>query len=116
MDAASFDIGSATGQLMTKAALDYEMPRGAEMSDTNTNDYMVTVTATDPEGASDMITVTITVTDVVNEEMTLLQRYDANGDGMIDKSEVVAAINDYLDGVEGVSKADVIAVINLYLG
>ena len=66
-DAASFDIGSATGHLMTKAALDYEMPRGAEMSDTNTNDYMVMVTATDPEGASDMITVTITVT---NEEET----------------------------------------------
>ena len=115
-DAASFDIGSATGQLMTKAALDYEMPRGAEMSDTNTNDYMVTVTATDPEGASDMITVTITVTDVMNEEMTLLQRYDANDNGMIDKPEVVAAINDYLDSVEGVSKVDVIAVINLYLG
>ena len=114
-DAASFDIGSATGQLMTKAALDYEMPRGAEMSDTNTNDYMVTVTATDPEGASDMITVTITVTDV-DEEMTLLQRYDANKNGMIDKPEVVEAINDYLDGVGDVSKADVIAVINLYLG
>ena len=56
-DAASFDIGSATGQLMTKAALDYE----AKAS------YEVTVTATDPEGASDMITVTITVT---NEEET----------------------------------------------
>ena len=105
-DAASFDIGSATGQLMTKAALDYETKAS----------YEVTVTATDPEGASDMITVTIMVTDVVNEEMTLLQRYDANDNGMIDKPEVVAAINDYLDSVEGVSKVDVIAVINLYLG
>ena len=66
-DAASFDIDPATGQLMTKDMLDFEMPRGQAMSETNTNDYMVTVTATDPEGASDMITVTITVT---NEEET----------------------------------------------
>ena len=117
LDAASFDIGPATGQLMTKAALDYEMPRGADMSDTNTNDYMVTVTATDPEGAYDMITVTIMVTDVVNEEMTLLQRYDADGNGEIDKPEVVTAINDYLFGVgdDAITKPEVIEVINLYL-
>ena len=51
-DAASFDIGSATGQLMTKVSLDFET-KGS---------YSVMVTATDPEGASDMITVTITVT------------------------------------------------------
>ena len=56
-DAASFDIDPATGQLMTLAALDYE----AKAS------YEVTVTATDPEGASDMTTVTVTVT---NEEET----------------------------------------------
>ena len=56
-DMASFDIDPSTGQLMTKAALDYE----AKAS------YEVTVTATDPDSASDMITVTITVT---NEEET----------------------------------------------
>ena len=56
-DAASFDIGSDTGQLMTKEALDYETK----------DSYEVTVTATDPYSASDMITVTITVTNV--EEM-----------------------------------------------
>ena len=57
---------------MTKAALDYETK----------NSYEVTVTATDPEGASDMIAVTITVTDVVDEEsITLLERYDADGNG-----------------------------------
>ena len=52
-DAASFDIGSTTGQLKTKAALDYE---------TETS-YSVTITASDGK-KSDSITVTITVMDV----------------------------------------------------
>ena len=51
-DAASFDIDPLAGQLITQEALDYETK----------DSYEVTVKATDPEGASDMITVTITVT------------------------------------------------------
>ena len=47
----------------------------------------------------------------------LITRYDADSNDMIDKSEVIAAINDYLFGEEGetISKADVIRLINLYL-
>jgi len=112
-DMAHFDINSATGQLMTKTVLDYEMPRGQAMSDTNTNDYMVTVTATDPDGEYDSIEVTISVTDV--EEDPLLVRFDTNENGKIDRSEVIAAIDDYLDGEAGVTRADVIAVIDRYL-
>ena len=64
-DAASFDIDPDTGQLETKAALDYEVVPAK-------TSYMVTVTVTDgkdAEGnvdaeADDTITVTITVTDV----------------------------------------------------
>ena len=41
-DMASFSIMGATGQLMTKAKLNYEMK----------NSYMVTVTATDSSGES----------------------------------------------------------------
>ena len=52
-DAASFKIDRRTGQIKTKAALDYETK----------NVYMVTVTATDPSGATDSIAVTINVTD-----------------------------------------------------
>ena len=47
----------------------------------------------------------------------LIVRYDANNNGMIEKSEVIAAINDYLfgEGDEAISKGDVIRLINLYL-
>ena len=58
-DMASFDIDPSTGQIMVGAGtmLDYETKAS----------YMVTVTATDPDSASDMITVPIAVT---NEEET----------------------------------------------
>ena len=57
--AASFDIVRSSGQIRTKAALDFE----------TTPSYSVTVTATDPFDASDESIVTITVTDV-NEDPT----------------------------------------------
>ena len=43
--------------------------------------------------------------------------YDDDGDGAIEKNEVIAAINDYLfgEGDEAISKSDVIKLINLYL-
>ena len=96
----------STGQLMTKAALDYE----TKMS------YMVTVTATDPDGASDSIMVTIMVTDV-DEGDPVVARYDTNGTPGIQKDEVITAINDYLFGTgdDVPSKAEVIRLINLYL-
>ena len=52
-DAASFSVDRKSGQLSTKAELNYEM------QDT----HMVTITATDPSGASDTISVTINVMD-----------------------------------------------------
>ena len=115
-DVASFDIGPATGQLMTKAALNYE----AKAS------YEVTVTATDPEGESDMITVTITVTDMDDPEIVtpvdpLVTRFDFDSNNQIDKADVLMTINRYLDralDMSGgdISKSDVIDVINYYLG
>ena len=50
-DAGSFSIVDTSGQLQTKDALDHE----------EKSSYEVTVTATDPSGAADNITVTITV-------------------------------------------------------
>ena len=105
-DMMSFTIGSSTGQIKVGAdtMLDYESDK---MS------YMVTVTATDPDGESDSIEVTINVTDV--DEDPLLTKYDTNKNGMFERSEVIDAINRFLDGEEGVTRAEVIAVINRFL-
>ena len=109
-DAASFGINAATGQLMTKAALDYETKAT----------YSVTVTASDSGGLSDSIDVTITVTDV-DEDVApvdpLVDKYDANENGEIERAEVFAAIDDYLDGgADAPTRADVFKLIEFYLG
>ncbi len=56
-DHGHFAIDWASGQLKTKSALDYE----------SNNRYTVVVTVSDGNGGTDSITVTIDVTDVVNE-------------------------------------------------
>ena len=53
----------------------------------------------------------------VTEGDSLIDRYDTNNNGIIEKNEVIKAINDYLFGEEdqAISKSDVIKLINLYL-
>ena len=75
-DAASLTIGRTSGQIRTKAALDYETK----------SSYTVTVTATDPDGLSDSATVTITVTDVDEDPVVSGETaidYAENGTGMV---------------------------------
>ena len=60
-DAAAFDVGWKSGQLLTKAALDFETK----------NSYTVTVTAYDGNSGADRITVTINVTDVAGAAPSL---------------------------------------------
>ena len=111
-DAGDFTISG--GVLVFTSPPDYESPADADEN----NIYMVTVKAAT---GADMDTheVTITVTDVVEmaPEMSLLDRYDTDGNDQIDKSEVIEAINDYLFGVgdEQITKEQVITIINLYL-
>ena len=58
-------------------------------------------------------TVTVTAGAAVDP---LVDRYDANNNGTIEKNEIIAAINDYLfGGATPITKADVIKLINLYL-
>ena len=99
-DAASFDIVATSGQLQTKATLD------ASTKST----YTVTVTATDSAGATATITVTITVT--TSTLGPLGDQYDANSNGVIERTEVIAAIRDYFSDV--ITRDDVIAIIRLY--
>ena len=105
-DMASFDIEDTTGQLMTKAALDYEAPADADTD----NAYEVAVTASDGNTAADAtIAVTITVTD-----MGLADSYDANEDGMIDGTEVLNAVVDYFNDVSGIDSDRILDIVELY--
>ena len=75
-EAASLTIGRTSGQIRTKAALDYEAK----------SRYTVTVTATDPDGLSDSATVTITVTDVDEDPVVSGETaidYAENGTGTV---------------------------------
>ena len=53
----------------------------------------------------------------VSTGSALGDRYDANNNGIIEKAEVIAAIDDYLfgGGAQAISKSDVIEIIDLYL-
>ena len=80
--------------------------------------YDVRVRAVNAAGASAWsAALTGTTASAVTDGDPLIVRYDANGNGMIEKNEVIAAINDYLfgEGDEAISKAEVIRLINLYL-
>ena len=58
-----------------------------------------------------------TTTAAVSAGDPLVNRYDANGNGMMEKDEVIVAINDYLFGTgpNVPTKDEVIRLINLYL-
>ena len=99
-DMVSFDIDGATGQLMTKAALDFDTK----------DSYTVEVMADDGNGGTDTITVTITVTEV--PEGSALDLYDSNNSGEIEGPEVIQAVRDYFDGT--IIGPQVIEVVKLY--
>ena len=101
-DSAAFSIHN-TGQIAIGAdtMLDYE---------TKTT-YMVTVTATDPDGEAASIEVTINVTNV-----GLDNRYDTSDNGAIEKLEVIAAIDDYFADPAAATRAEVEELIGLYFG
>ena len=45
----------------------------------------------------------------------LVARYDANGNGTIERSEAIAALRDYLSGVGGITRSDAVHLLRLYL-
>ena len=103
-DAASFDIDPDTGRMMTLAALDYETKAS----------YSVTVAASDSGGLSDSIDVTVTVTNVDEEEPAdPVGRYDKNKNGRIDKDELVDGVFDY-NVEQTLSKDELVELIFSY--
>ena len=86
VDAASFNIVPATGQLQVKSTLDYETK----------NSYTVAVRATGVDGATDEITVTITVSDVDEAGMVTLSPTQPSVD-----MEITASLSDPDGGVTG---------------
>ena len=89
-DAASFAIDPATGQLTTATALNHE----AKAS------YSVTVTATDPSGATAEVGVTITVTEVVVFDCTSGNAVAdaADNPGLVADCEALLKSRDILSG------------------
>ena len=104
-DAASFDIDASTGQLITKAPLDFENPSGGTVSDSN--DYVVTVTVKDSSGASDTVDVTITVLPVAEEPgapaAPTVVSTDVDDDDTFDLKVIWYAPDDEGDGVTSYS-------------
>ena len=111
-DEALFAISSA-GELTFVSAPNFETPESAD----GDNVYELTVEADDGTyEASRDVRITVTDVDETSADDALVGRYDANNDGEIEKSEVITAINDYLDGgANAPTKPDVIRLINLYL-
>ena len=95
-DAASFTVDEETGQIRVK--------EGVELVVGNT--YTVNLTATDSAGFGAIIIVTIEVAEAS------LHRYDLDGNGRIERDEVIAAIGDYFAGL--IQKDGVIEVVKLY--
>ena len=105
--AALFEVVTDTGQIRVGATTTLDF----EDSDNPDHEYQVTVTATDPSGASATVTVTIAVTDLRLGEPG--DTYDTDHNEIIDRSEALDAVDDYLDG--RITKDEVLGVIVLYL-
>ena len=103
-DAGDFMIDSG-GALTFRTPPDFEAATDADTD----NVYMVTVEANDGTNTASR-DVTVTVTDM-DEESDIPN--DINNDGMIDKSEVIAAFQSYIAG--GIDKAQIIATFQQYI-
>ena len=68
--------------------------------------YTVNLTATDSAGFGAITIVMIEVGEAIHHH------YDLNGNGKIERDEVIAAVKDYFDG--NMTKDEVIELIKLY--
>ena len=101
-DVASFTIVPTTGQIRVGSGTNLDYQSGKTT-------YIVQVTARSVFG-SGTTTVTIKVTSAVLGNLGT--KYDANGNELIDRSEVIAAVNDYF--LNTISREEVTGIIILY--
>ena len=99
---------SKTGVLSFANPPDYENPTDSGRD----NVYEVTVVARDDAFNPGTLKVTITV--AVGTDSTVGDQYDANNNGVIDKTEVIAAFRDYVRGQ--IDKVQIIEIFRLYVG
>ena len=95
-DAALFNVDEDTGQIRVKEGVNLTLG----------STHTVNLTATDSAGFGALITVNITVIEAVHHP------YDTNGNGIIDRDEVLSAVADYFSG--DIEKDVVIEIIKLY--
>ena len=103
-DAASFGIVSTSGQLQTKATLDFETK----------SSYEVTVSVSDGNGGSDSITVTINVTDVQETTATQTTITPVKDRTPFVRDKIVAAVSD-VNRAEDVTTTHLAAIRSLDL-
>ena len=115
-DAGQFEI-SSSGELTFVSAPDYETAADADMDNT----YMVMVSATDGTYTATPLDVVVTVTNVVDEmpiidDGTLLDRYDADDSGKIERDEVLDAIDIFFDSDPNtnITREEVLDLIDLF--
>ena len=107
-DASDFRISTA-GVLTFRASPNYETPADADTD----NVYMVTVEANDGTNtATKAVTVTVTDVDEMITGDDLVDEYDADGSGMIDRAEVGQAVRDFIG--RQIKHDDVVKVIAQY--
>ena len=114
-DAGDFSIGSSSGVLTFSSSPDFENP----VDDGTDNTYMVTVAARDSEGTIATRDVTVRVTDVVEDEPviggdSLLDTYDPDGDGIIEKADMRRAVGKFFADPPRLSRADMRRLVAIY--
>ena len=101
-DDVTYTLSGTNANLFTVDAETGQVRLGAGAALTPGQTYTVNVTATDESGASALIIVEIEVVDT----------YDLNGDGAIEKEEAINAVSDYFAGI--INKETVVALLARY--
>ena len=104
-DAGLFSIGNA-GVLAFNDPPDYETPLDVD----GDNVYRVVIQATDVSDITGTLDVAVTVTDA--DDGGIVARYDADGDGVIDRGEALAAVSDYFADL--ITKSEAVEVVTHY--